>query len=207
MGGGKGGGSSSTVEITNSGTTNVNSNSVVDIVGLDDIDMRTELVLPQPLRTENESRNELAITEPIAIQSDSNSRTELAITEPIVSDSTSRMALDVRPLVIDSCTRLEFGPIPPMHIHQPYHRHFGITLFGLEILGFNMSGEEQLIIQSLPDKPHVIGRPTARHADDDHDHKDTRRAKHSRRRPSAVRRRPSSGHRASSGRLRIHLDP
>ncbi len=199
MGGGKGGGSSSKVEVINSGTTNVNSSSIVDIVGLDDINMRTELVVPDPIRTENLSRNEIAVVEPVTIRSDSNSRTELAITEPIVTDSTNRMALDIRPLVVDSCMRIEFGAIPPMHIHQPYYRHFGITLFGMEILGFNMSGEEQFIVTAPSEKPRVVGaRPGAgqRHRQE---------AGRSETAQSRARGSRDSFSRESSGRLRIHL--
>ena len=150
-GGGKGGGGGSTkVEVVNSGTTNVNSNSTLDIIGLDDVDVRTELVLPQPFRTESDSRNELAVTEPV--------RTELAVTEPIRTESTSdnALTLDVKPVVLDSCTRIEFGPIPPTRVRQPYHRHFGIKLFGIEVLAFTMTGEEQLIIQDLPKQAHVV---------------------------------------------------
>ena len=181
-GGGKGGGDS-TVTVINSGTT------TLDIVGLDDINTTTELILPQPLKTESDSRNELAVTEPIVTQSTSESRTELAITEPIVteSNSTNRMSLDVQPLVIDTCTKIEFGRLPSTCIRQPYNKHFGITLFGIEIMGFTMSGEEQIIIQDLPEKPKVVwgGEQAAP-------------------KPSA---KPASIRPQRDGRLRIRLEP
>lgn len=181
--GGKGGGGASTVNVINSGTT------TLDIVGLDDINTTTEIILPQPFKTESDSRNELAVTEPIVTQNTSNSRMELAVPEPIVTESknTNHMSLDVRPLVIDACTKIEFGRLPSTRIRQPYQKHFGITFFGIEVMGFTMSGEEQIIIQDLPEKPKVVwgGEQVAPE-------------------PSGKR---SGRHHQKSGRLRIRLEP
>src|SRR5690606_20484450 len=119
--------------VTSTSTSSMDSNTTVDILGLDNMNTRTELVLPDPIRTESTNRNELAITQPIVTQS--TSRNEVAITEPIVSESTNRMLLDIRPLQIDTCIQFSMGPIPPMCVRQPYHHHFGITLFGMEVFG------------------------------------------------------------------------
>ncbi len=137
-GGGKGGGSSE-IKVTNSGTTNVN--ATTDIVGLDDIKARAEIDVVRPIVTQSTGRTELAITEPIVTQNTSTSSTALS--------------LDIRPMVIDACTRIEFGSLPETCIRQPYQKHFGFTLFGIEIMGFTMHCEEQFIIQNLPSKPQV----------------------------------------------------
>ncbi len=138
-GGGKGGGGTSTVNVNNSGTTQVLADSTVEIVGLDNI--------------KSDSRIELAVSEPI--RTESTSRTELAITEPIRSDSDSRLSLDIRPVAVDLCLNVDIGRLPPTCIRQPYQHHFGITLFGLEILGFNMAGESRILIEDMPAKPQV----------------------------------------------------
>jgi hypothetical protein len=134
--GGKGGGN---VNVNLGGTTRVESANTLDIIGLDDIDLRTEVTLPQPLE----------------LQTESNSRTELAITEPIRSEGKNEVALDIRPLTADLCLNVSFGRLPPTCIRQPYQNHFGITLFGMEILGFNLAGESQMIIDDLPSRPHI----------------------------------------------------
>jgi hypothetical protein len=134
-GGGGGGGTTSTINVNNSGTTNVDSDSTIEIKGLDNIKTTTELKLPQPFKTE--------------------SRQELAITQPIVSDAKSALALDIRPVTVDLCLNLNTGPTPPTCIRQPYHNHFGFTLFGMEVFGLNFSGESQVIVQDLPKQPQV----------------------------------------------------
>ena len=131
----------------------VNSTNTVDA------DLRTELVVPEPIRTESQ----LSIPDPIVTQHDIGldikplvTESKFAITEPIVSENTSNIGLDVRPLTVDLCFKMEFGPLPQTCIRQPYRHHFGITLFGVEVLGFNFMGESQTVIENIPKKPQVI---------------------------------------------------
>lgn len=113
--------------------TDLKSDSNIDI-DLDGSKLRTELVLPQPFRTES----------------------NFAITEPIVMENRSDIGLDVRPLVMDFCFKFEFGDLPSTCIRQPYQHHFGITLFGIEILGFNLAGESRVLIEDVVKKPQVV---------------------------------------------------
>jgi hypothetical protein len=145
-GGGKGkGGSTSKVEIINSGTTNVDADSTVEIQGLDNV--KLTLALPQPLQT----KSELVVPQPFRTEN----RQEIAVTEPVVTDSKNAMSLDIRPLTVDLCTKTSLGPLPPTCIRQPYQHHFGFTLFGVEWVGMSFSGESQMIVQDLPKQPHV----------------------------------------------------
>jgi hypothetical protein len=168
--GGGGGGASSTIEVTNSGTTNVDVDSTVEIQGLDNMKQTLTLDLPQPFATT--SRQELVLPQPLRTES----RQELAVTEPIVTDSRSAMSLDIRPMTVDLCLNVNMGPPAPTCIRQPYHHHFGLTLFGMELLGFNFSGESQTIVQDVPKQPQVAwGSPDAGHGHS-HGHKGSGRA-------------------------------
>lgn len=160
-GGGKdggGGGASSKIDITNSGTT------TVDVVGLDNVDVRTELVLPQPLKAEQVL--DLRLPQPLRTEG----RNEFAITQPVVTDNRNRMELDVKPVVMDLCLKLDIGKVPPTRIRQPYNLHFGFTWLGLELLGFNFYGESQTIVEANDPGPKVVGggyeqlSPRPRHA-------------------------------------------
>jgi hypothetical protein len=118
----------------------MNSDSDIDLdmqsnsdIKIDTSNIRTELVLPQPFRTES----------------------RFAITEPIVTQSTSNLGLDIRPLVMDFCFKFEFGKLPSACIRQPYQHHFGITLFGMEVLGFNFAGESRIMIDEVQKRPQV----------------------------------------------------
>jgi hypothetical protein len=119
--------------------TNMNANIDSDSdIKIDTSNIRTELVLPQPFRTES----------------------KFAITEPIVSQND--IGLDIRPVVMDFCFKFEIGKLPPTCIRRPYQHHFGITLFGVEVLGFNFAGQSDIIIDEVQRKPHVAWGDEAR---------------------------------------------
>jgi len=116
----------------------MNSDSDIELksdsnIKIDTSNIRTEFVLPQPLRTES----------------------SFTIPDPIVMQNTSNMGLDIRPMVMDFCFKIEFGRPPPTCIRQPYQHHFGITLFGVELLGFNLAGETRIVIEEPAKQPQV----------------------------------------------------
>jgi hypothetical protein len=192
-GGGKGGGGGGTTSTINlGGTTNVDSDSTVTIEGLDNIKAALTLGTAQPFRTE--SKQELAFPQPLRTES----KQELVLPQPLRTDSNlktdsnlntnSGITVDVKPLVVDLCLNLSQGPVQPTCIRQPYQHHFGVTLFGIELWGFNFSGESQTIIQGLTTKPQVAWG-----------------GEESRDQPGASTRPPPQVSRPASG-LRIRLD-
>jgi hypothetical protein len=64
-------------------------------------------------------------------------------------DTDSSMTLDVRPLVVDVCAKLSVGPLPRACIRMPYGHRFGLSLFGVEVIGLSFQGESRLIIDEL----------------------------------------------------------
>ena len=142
MPGGKGGGTSKVTVIN--GPIDVDSD--VTIQGLDDIgvtlqggdkaiktESRQEIVLPQPLKT----------------------RSEFEVTKPIVTDNSNDISVDVKPLAVDLCmtTTTNAGKLPEGVIRQPYHTHFGMTWFGIEFMGFTLSGESKTVYDNVDRKP------------------------------------------------------
>jgi hypothetical protein len=107
----------------------------------------------KPLKTESrfgitkdsgtlETQSQFAITEPI----------EFKIPQPLKTD----IGLDVQPMVMDFCFKFDFGKLPPTCIRRPYQHHLGLTLFGLELFGFNLSGESRMIIGDVKKQPEVV---------------------------------------------------
>jgi len=157
-GGGKGGGSSSGTSVSVSGTTEIDSD--VEIHGLDNIktDNTSRLVFstPQPLESE------FAITKPIV--SDAKAKLDVDATGKLDVDTSSALTLDVKPLVTDTCVKLELGRLPPTRVRQPYETHFGITFFGVEIFGFNACGESEVMVEDATRRPSLITRPPPKRA-------------------------------------------
>ncbi len=145
-GGGKGGGGSTSTVNVNSGPVTVDSDSTVDIVGLDDIKITASI--PQPIRTE--SRQELVLQQPLRTESKNDTRLE---TKSDV-DSTTALSVDLKPVALDVCMTSS-TKLPHGQISQPFNYHFGLTWFGMEIFGFNLGGESRMILQDLPKKPAI----------------------------------------------------
>jgi hypothetical protein len=148
--GGKG--SSSTVTVHN-GPITVDSDSTVDVKGLNDIhvdatvhplSVRQELVIPEPIRT----ISNVDTTSNINTSSDVNTKSD------VTSDSTNAISVDLKPVVLDVCSTTS-TKLPHGEICQPFNIHFGMTWFGVEFLGFNFGGESRTVMRDLPKKPAV----------------------------------------------------
>lgn len=73
------------------------------------------------------------------------------VPEPVTVNG--NLGLDVkRPLALD--LTLSLGKIVPAFVRLPYRHHFGITLFGFELVGFTLRGESQIdILDTSPPLP------------------------------------------------------
>jgi hypothetical protein len=172
----------------------------ITINGLDDINVDFELTVPDPIVTQSTATANITtangltlhIPEPIQLNTDSDLTSNSTITSDsqIRAQTESGIALDVRPLTMDVCLKLEFGRLPPTCIRQPYKHHFGITLFGVEMLGFNFVGESRVVVEDVRPAPQVAwGGEQAVH----HPHGPGHHSK-------------NPAHTEDSGGLRIRLD-
>lgn len=158
-GGGKGGGSSS-VNVTN-GPITVDSDSTVALNGLDRIGLTAKI---EPLAIEQTIR----VPDPIVTKtssdakSDSTSKSDIVTRSDVASDSRSAIAVDLKPVVLDVCSTTT-TKLPQGEIIQPFHLHFGVTMFGMEMFGFNLAGEQRTVMKKLPKKP-AVDWPAQRNA-------------------------------------------
>ncbi len=143
-GGGGKGGASSTVNVTN-GPITVDSDSTVEVVGLDKINV-TATLQPSPLKTE--SRQELVLPQPLKTESALDTKSN------ITSDSTSALSVDLKPVALDVCLNTS-STLPHGQIHQPFNYHVGLTWFGIEFFGVNFGGDSRIILEDLPKKPAI----------------------------------------------------
>lgn len=88
--------------------------------------------------------------------------TDVNVPLPITTDSNIRSKLDIEPVQVDLCIDVGLTKLPKACISQPYDSHFGVTVWGTEIVGFNWTGESNLIIDELAKRPHVevFGKPS-----------------------------------------------
>jgi hypothetical protein len=135
-GGGKGGGSSTSTVNVNNGPISVDSDSTVEVKGLDNINVTAKI--PEPIVT--------------ASRLDTNS--DITTKSDVNSDSKNALSVDLKPVVLDVCSTTS-TKLPHGEISQPFNFHVGLTWFGTEFLGFNFGGESRTILRDLPKRPSI----------------------------------------------------
>jgi hypothetical protein len=150
------------------------------IFGLDNIHATYDI---RPLDIKTDSK--LAVTQPIVtdskaktdsnVKTDSTAKLALAI-DPLKIESDQRSEIDLKPLAVDACQTIKLAPLPETCIEQPFEQHFGFTLFGMEIWGFNVSGKSSTNLkngdrhQCHSTGPHGECHDSKHHHHDHHHH-------------------------------------
>ena len=72
------------------------------------------------------------------------------------ADNKTQLEMDLKPLQLDFCLKLGLERFPSTRICKPTSKHFGLTLFGVEVLGFNYQADDQTIIEDFSCHPFVV---------------------------------------------------
>jgi len=145
------------------------SHDTVDLIGLNDITADVTLNLPQPFKTEGVNTYDIK-----PLTTNSNATIELKPLsadlkiEPLSADlkieplkTDSDITLDLKPVVLDLCLTANIGKVPNVCIRQPYRHRFGFTLFGIELWGFSLSGEQETVFDELRPRPQIAATGSA----------------------------------------------
>jgi hypothetical protein len=148
------------------------SSDTVDLIGLNNIHADVTLNLPQPFKTEGVNTYDIK-----PLTTNSNATIELKPLsadlkieplsadlkiEPLSADlkieplkTDSNITLDLKPVVLDLCLTANIGKVPNLCIRQPYRHRFGFTLFGVEVWGLSLSGEQETVVDELSPRPQI----------------------------------------------------
>jgi len=79
---------------------------------------------------------------------------------PVTTDSTVKTtsAIDLEPVAVDSCVRVELGPLPPTDVCTPYEQHWSFTLFGVELFAIGLTGTSRTQVRPTRHGPLVLDR-------------------------------------------------
>jgi hypothetical protein len=129
-----------------------------------DVDLTTDMKVEggAPIKTEMtmqggapvKTESALTLTKPVEMV------TTLKGAEPIKTEvgldiKPLRAELDIKPLTLDLCVNVGLNSLPPTRICRQNSTHFGFTLFGVEVVGFNYATDNRLQIEPLTPPPKV----------------------------------------------------
>jgi hypothetical protein len=156
-GGGGGGGS---IEVTSTSTSMMDSDSTANIT------------------SNSTSTNDLTSTSNSTNQIDSRSNAEMQmqivgldnvrLKADTTADNKTQLEMDLKPLQVDLCFKVGLERFPSTRICKPINRHFGFTVMGVEVVGFNYVADDKTVIEDLGHKPFVIADPGLSHGPGHH---------------------------------------
>ncbi len=141
-GGGKGGGGGGSVDV--------------------DVTSNSSSVMDTDANITSTSRNELASTSTNQIDSKATAQLQVVGLDNVrlkadtTADNRTQLEMDLKPLQVDLCLKVGLERFPSTFVCRPSTRHFGVTLFGVEVMGFNYSSEQKTIIEDMRNRPFVV---------------------------------------------------
>lgn len=82
---------------------------------------------------------------------------EVKTASALDTNSALKAEVDFKPLQVDLCLKLGLDRLPSTGICRDGRRHFGITLLGVEVIGFNYDMDSKTVIEDLANRPFVVG--------------------------------------------------
>lgn len=77
--------------------------------------------------------------------------------EPVEVASSATVGVDLQPVAVDTCLRIELAPPPPTVVRTPWSSRLGFTLLGVELLAVSVSGEMRTHIEPAARSPQTLG--------------------------------------------------
>jgi hypothetical protein len=74
-----------------------------------------------------------------------------------IAPITTRSTVDLAPVALDQCVRVELGAVPPTEVCTPYEQRFGLTVLGVELFAWVLSGETTTTLRPARKQPQLIG--------------------------------------------------
>ena len=123
------------------------------LTGLDDMKLTLAGGTTNTNNGENTVHSDATITlEPVTTTSTVNTTSSIDST----SDLTSSSTVDLKPVAVDTCVRLELGPPPATEVSTPYEQTWGWSVLGLELFALTVRGSSTTHIRPEHHGPVVI---------------------------------------------------
>ena len=107
------------------------------LAGLDDMQLTLAGGTTNTNNGENTVHSVATITlEPVTTASTVNTTSSVESSSDVTSSST----VDLKPVAVDTCVRLELGPAPATEVCTPYEQTWGWSVLGLELFALTVRG-------------------------------------------------------------------
>ena len=127
----------STVFGGNTFSSDVTADVTSSLTGLDDMKLTLAGGTTNTNNGENTVHSDATLTlEPVTTTSTVNTTSSVESSSDVTSSST----VDLKPVAVDTCVRLELGPPPATEVCTPYEQTWGWSVLGLELFSLTVRG-------------------------------------------------------------------
>ncbi len=131
----------------------------VTLGGLNDIKVDSKLGSDSKVVANVTSDGKLATDSKVktdsAVSTDSKVKTDSAVSTDSKVATTSNV--DLAPVAVDSCVRVELGPLPPTQVSTPWEQRFGLSVLGVELVAWTVAGRTATTVMPVTPEPRIIG--------------------------------------------------
>jgi len=137
----------------NTFSSDVNADVTSTLTGLDDMRLTVAGGTTNTNNGENTVHSDARVTlEPVTTTSTVTTTSSIDSS----SDLTSTATVDLKPVAVDTCVRLELGPPPATEVCTPYEQTWGWSVLGLELFALTVRGSSTTHIRPEHHGPVVI---------------------------------------------------
>lgn len=129
------------------------------LAGLDDMFLTLAGGTTNTNNGENTLHSDATITlEPVTTTSTVNTTSSIESSSDVTSNSNvaTTSSVDLKPVAVDTCVRLELGPPPATEVCTPYEQQWAWSLLGLELFAITVRGSTTTHIRPEHHGPVVI---------------------------------------------------
>lgn len=152
-----------TIDTTVFGGNTLSSDVTADVTstlaGLDDMNLTLAGGTTNTNNGENTVHSDATITlEPVTSTSTVNTTSSIESSSDVTSNSNvaTTSSVDLKPVAVDTCVRLELGPPPATEVCTPYEQTWGWSVLGLELFALTVRGSSTTHIRPEHHGPVVI---------------------------------------------------
>ncbi|GAA4352992.1 hypothetical protein [Angustibacter luteus] len=135
--------------------TNVSGGLTTDLAGLEDMNLTVDGGTTTTLAGGTSLNTTSAVTSDSKVHTDSTVSSDARITLAPLETTSS---IDLKPVAVDSCVRLELAPPPPTEVCTPYEQRWGWSVLGLELFSLSVCGQTSTHVRPDRARPIVVDR-------------------------------------------------
>ena len=143
----------------NTFSSDVTADVTSSLTGLDDMKLTLAGGTTNTNNGENTVHSDATITlEPVTTTSTVNTTSSIESSSDVTSNANvaTTSSVDLKPVAVDTCVRLELGPPPATEVCTPYEQTWGWSVLGLELFALTVRGSATTHIRPEHHGPVVI---------------------------------------------------